>query len=211
MDLKNYFHLWKKDLVSHRKDIFLSLIFLLIAILFHYISGNFVMNNPDTVVVPDLLLSRLPYIGLPLVHVYLFIFTVFIFFTYPLFFRTNKLHLAIAYFSLFTMVRSIFICLTHLQTPSIQSPVLYFPKILQPFAFQNDLFFSGHTGLPFLGFLLYFDRKFLRYFFLLMSIILGTLVLLMRLHYSIDVLAAFFITYGVFKISQKIFEGKDLP
>jgi hypothetical protein len=206
--IKTYFFKWVNALFEYRKELFFSFIFLIIAIIFHYISGNFVMNNPNTAIVPDLLLDRLPYVHLPLVHVYLFLFTMILFFAYPIFLKPKKLPLVIVYFSLFIMVRSIFICLTHMKTPALQSPVIYFPEFLQPISFQNDLFFSGHTGLPFLAFLTYNKTKLLRYFFLVMSIFLGALVLLMRLHYSIDVFAAYFITYGVYKIGERFFEKR---
>jgi hypothetical protein len=37
---------------------------------------------------------------------------------------------------------------------------------------------------------------------LVSSIILAITVLLMHVHYSIDVLSAYFITYGVYKLSE---------
>lgn len=66
----------------------------------------------------------------------------------------------------------------------------------------NDLFFSAHTGLPFLLALEFWDNKILRYIFLLSSLGGATLVFLGHIHYSIDVLAAFFITYSVFQITK---------
>jgi hypothetical protein len=69
----------------------------------------------------------------------------------------------------------------------------------------NDLFFSGHTGYPFLLALIFWNIPVLRYFFFLCSIAGGVVVLLGHLHYSIDVFSAFFIAYGVFEIAKKIF------
>jgi hypothetical protein len=82
--------------------------------------------------------------------------------------------------------------------------VVDFPWIFKGISFQNDMFFSGHTAIPFLGFLL-FDGK-IRYFFLCGSICMGTVVLLMHLHYSIDVFSAFFITYCCYRVGNVLLE-----
>ena len=106
--------------------------------------------------------------------------------------------------SLFLCIRSVFLVLTHLKSPigAIQSSAT---GILQLFTYSNDLFFSGHAGIPFLGFLI-FDNKKIKYFMLFSSIILSITVLFMHIHYSIDVAGAYFITYGVYKIGDKIFK-----
>jgi membrane-associated phospholipid phosphatase len=49
------------------------------------------------------------------------------------------------------------------------------------------------------------DSKFVRWISLIASITFGASVLLGHLHYSIDVFAAFFITYAIYHISQKFF------
>jgi membrane-associated phospholipid phosphatase len=70
----------------------------------------------------------------------------------------------------------------------------------------NDFFFSGHTGLPFLMALVYWKNKILRVLFLILSVMFGITVLLSHLHYSIDVLAAFYITFCVYKMSRVFFK-----
>jgi hypothetical protein len=69
----------------------------------------------------------------------------------------------------------------------------------------DDLFFSAHTGLPFLLTLIFWNEKYLKYFFLFSTLVGGTAVLLGHLHYSIDVFSAVFITFGVFQISKWLF------
>jgi hypothetical protein len=69
----------------------------------------------------------------------------------------------------------------------------------------NDLFFSGHTGLPFLIALIFWDHVYVRTLFLSSSVVFGVIVLLSHLHYSIDVFSAFFITYSIYHISLKLF------
>jgi len=107
--------------------------------------------------------------------------------------------------ALFVLIRSIFISLTHIAaSPAhlIIAPSRFFGM----FSYYGDLFFSGHTGLPFLMALIFWDNKRLRIFFLAASVFFGTVVLLGHLHYSIDVFGAFFITYSIYQIAVKIFK-----
>lgn len=67
----------------------------------------------------------------------------------------------------------------------------------------RDLFFSGHTSLPFLLFLVARDRSF-RIAFLLLTLATGTCVILQHVHYSIDVVVAPFVAYGCFRLTVQI-------
>lgn len=109
--------------------------------------------------------------------------------------------------SLFILVRSLFITMTHIgQFPERTTIASNF--ILNKLSFGGDLFFSGHTGLPFLLALIFWKNKFWRYIFLASSIIFGASVILGHIHYTIDVASAFFITYGIYHLSQ-LFFAKD--
>lgn len=105
--------------------------------------------------------------------------------------------------SFFIIIRAMFVSLTHIGPyPSkleLESGLLDF------ITSGNDLFFSGHTGLPFLIALLFWDHLYIRYLFLVASVVNGVIVLLAHLHYSIDVFAAFFITYSIYHIAVKFF------
>lgn len=107
--------------------------------------------------------------------------------------------------AVFTIIRAIFISLTHIG-PFPTQVVLDTGKIINKFAFGGDLFFSGHTGLPFLMALVFWDNKKLRWLFIGTSVMFGAVVLMAHLHYSIDVLSAFFITYTIYKISTFLFK-----
>jgi divalent metal cation (Fe/Co/Zn/Cd) transporter len=112
---------------------------------------------------------------------------------------------SIAYtFALFFLIRAIFMSLTHLG-PFPEHVILNHRGILEKLFSGGDMFFSAHTGAPFLMALIFWDKKFLRYLFLVWTVIFATVVLLGHLHYSIDVLAAFFITYTIFEIAKKLF------
>lgn len=110
--------------------------------------------------------------------------------------------------TLFVLVRSVFISLTHL-APYPQTVQIDPQSFIRYFVFGGDLFFSGHTGLPFLIALIFWKEKWIRISFIATSLFLGTVVLLAHLHYTIDVLSAFFITYGIYQIAIRIF-SKDL-
>lgn len=73
--------------------------------------------------------------------------------------------------------------------------------------FQGNLFFSGHTAFPFMMALIFWEEKFWRRFFLVATVFFGAIVLLSHVHYSIDVFAAPFIVYGIFRISERFFPG----
>ena len=106
--------------------------------------------------------------------------------------------------SLFIIIRALFVSLTHIGPYPLK---LTLESGLLNFITQgNDLFFSGHTGLPFLIALIFWDHLYLRILFLVSSVIFGVIVLLSHLHYSIDVLGAFFITYSIYSISEFIFK-----
>ena len=106
--------------------------------------------------------------------------------------------------SLFIIIRSIFVSLTHMGPFPLKLQLE--SKLLDFITTGNDLFFSGHTGLPFLIALIFWDHLYIRTLFLTASIVLGIGVLLAHLHYSIDVFAAFFITYSIYHIALKFFK-----
>lgn len=63
----------------------------------------------------------------------------------------------------------------------------------------KDLFFSGHTSTLFLIFLCA-RNKWLKILFLILTIAVAVLIILQKVHYTIDVLVAPFYSFAVFKI-----------
>lgn len=106
--------------------------------------------------------------------------------------------------ALFIVTRSIFVSLTHIGP--YPTKLVLESNLLDFITTGNDLFFSGHTGLPFLIALIYWDHKYIRRLFIVSSVVFGIVVLLSHLHYSIDVFAAFFITYAIYHIALKFFK-----
>jgi hypothetical protein len=201
------FKFWAREIWEYKYLILISLVLVTIATILDYVSGTFV-TRVGVAVSPDIILDRIGPINLKWIFSYGYLLVVAIFFLYPLFFRIKKFHNVVSQFSLLIALRGIFISMTHLKTPDSAIPI-HFPGIIQHLAFENDLFFSGHTAVPFLGFLIYKDSK-IRWFFLLGSIVMGATSLLMHRHYSIDVFAAFFITYGSFVIGKKFIRKYEI-
>jgi hypothetical protein len=111
--------------------------------------------------------------------------------------------------AIFTFIRSVFVSLTHISpfpTHAIIDSPFFNREVFNGIFTGNDLFFSGHTGIPFLLALIFWENKILRIVFLSFSIMFAIVVLLGHLHYSIDVLSAFFITYSIFHICKFLFE-----
>lgn len=117
----------------------------------------------------------------------------------------KRLPFSLKSLALFTVIRSGFIVLTHL-APFPARLMLPAENLIDIFSFSGDLFFSAHTGAPFMMALIFWDHKYIRCICLLASVVFGTIVLLGHLHYSIDVFAAFFITYSIYHLSMYFFK-----
>jgi hypothetical protein len=134
---------------------------------------------------------------------------VFLFVLYLVLSRPGRMPFVIKSISTLLFVRSIFVILTHIGpfSPHVVISSTFFQRsIFSGFFTGADLFFSGHTGTPFLLALIFWDDKLLRYIFLACSLMFAGVVLLGHIHYSIDVLAAFFITYAIFDICKWLFK-----
>jgi hypothetical protein len=197
------YRLWKRDVSKHKGAITLSFVFLIISLIANYLAGRYV-NKKISTSVTDIILDNIPPINLSLLFIYGVATIILVLFIYTLFYKPKEFHIALSQFSLLVFIRSIFITLTHLGLPS-DAVILDLPDVYRIFTFQNDMFFSAHTAIPFLGFLIFKKEK-IRWFFLLSTIIMALTVLFMHVHYSIDVFAALFITYGSYKIGKWLFK-----
>jgi membrane-associated phospholipid phosphatase len=158
--------------------------------------------------VGDLILDYIPTVDVGFFYTWGMVVMMIVITFYTVFFRPELAPWVLKTYGLFALVRAGFILLTHLGPPdgliSFDSLEVSKNVVFEKFFYMNDLFFSGHVGNLFLGYLLFKHYKF-RWFCLVGSILMGGAVLLMHIHYSIDVFGAYFITYGIYAFSNKVF------
>jgi len=196
---------WKETLKDKKFviSLLIGFFYLCISLYINFLAGNYATEKAS-LPVTDIILSNTRAYDVDLIFIYGPII-LFIFVTALILYNPKKIPFTLKSIALFTVIRSIFISLTHLgpfPTEAITNAGNFFNK----FTFGGDLFFSGHTGLAFLMALLFWQNKTLRYIFLIYSVFIGIVVLLGHYHYSIDVLAAFFITYSIYHISVLFFK-----
>lgn len=161
--------------------------------------------------VGDLILDILPTYNLNFLFTWGTTFIIATIILYAFIVRPELVPWALKTYGIFAFVRAGFILLTHIGPPagmyylsndSLAAQGHVFDKIF----YLNDLFFSGHVGAVFLGALIFKDYKF-KWFCLVSSVVVSVTVLVMHVHYSIDVFGAYFITYGIYAISEWLFRG----
>lgn len=157
-------------------------------------------SNPVT----DIILSNIRVFDVDGIFIYGPIFFEVVIAAYLLL-NPKKMPFTLKSIAIFFLIRSAFLTMTHMGAFPTHTQITG-TGTLSVFTTGNDLFFSGHTGLPFLLALLFWENKYLRLFCLAASIFFGIVVLLGHLHYSIDVFAALFISYTIFHITKKIFK-----
>jgi hypothetical protein len=203
---KSKFKEWL-SIMGQNKLKLLGAIFLLIAAVAIYAISGIYVSDQTWSSVPDLILNHIGPYNLTFIFTYLFMAVIILFIFYPLLYHPKRFPSTLGMLSLLVITRSLFMLFTHFGAPT-DAIKISAPGILSFLSFSNDLFFSGHTAIPFLGFLIFrkYNKK-LGYFMLASSIILAITVLLMHVHYSIDVFAAYFIAYGTYKIGKLIFDA----
>lgn len=198
--IENHKEFWQKTELAVSATI--GVLFLLISLIVNYYAGNYATIRASNSVT-DLILDNIPTINTEIIFVEgIFIFLMFI--AWLLIKEPKRIPFTLKSIALFVIIRSVFIILTHIGPSPDPTPIIS-GNFIGKFTFGGDLFFSGHTGLPFLMALIFWQNKRLRIGFIIAAIFFGAAVLLGHLHYSIDVFAAFFITDGIFRISEKMF------
>lgn len=151
----------------------------------------------------DILLQNLPVVNTDIVFSEgALLFAIFV--AILLIWKPKTIPFTLKSIALFICIRSVFVIMTHLGP--IPDRIATDLSSLKYISSGADLFFSGHTGLPFLMALLFWENKHLRWIFLASSIVAAIAVILGHLHYTIDVFSAFFISYGIYHIARKTFQ-----
>ncbi|MCX6800273.1 MAG: phosphatase PAP2-related protein, partial [Candidatus Falkowbacteria bacterium] len=172
------------------KSFLVALAFLAVSLVVNFYAGTYatrIASNPVT----DIILSNIRAFNVDSIFVngtivfYLFLIGLCVL-------RPQRIPYIFKSLALFTIIRSASIILTHIG-PSPSNPIID-STVLLKFSFNGDLFFSGHTGVPFLMALIFWEHAYLRKIFITISVFFGIIVLAGHIHYSIDVFSAFFIT-----------------
>jgi len=198
--IKNHQFYWSH--LSFVTSATIGLLFFVLSLVVNYFAGTYATARVSNSV-KDILLDHLPQLDVKIIFIEGIIFFFFLV-AVILFYKPQAIPFALKSLALFVFTRSFFIILTHL-APSSHVEMSSANSIVSKFTFGGDLFFSGHTGLPFLMALIFWDDWRLRTAFILLSVMFAGAVLLGHLHYSIDVFAAFFITYTVFHLAAVFF------
>lgn len=178
-----------------------SVTMLLTALLINFFAGIYALERASNTVT-DLILNNIRVFDVDMVFIYgpllMFVVLILILLVEP-----RRIPFVLNAISLFVVIRSGFVALTHLGPPPNHAVIV--SDFMGYFTTGSDLFFSGHTGLPFLLALIFWEKKIWRYLFGFLSLVFGMVVLMGHLHYSIDVLSAFFITYAIYHLATTIF------
>ncbi len=196
---KKFFSDW-----GYIKSLFSGAVILVGSLIINYYAGTYATEKASNAVT-DIILSNTKVYDLDGFFVFgpvaLVVFVVILCLIKP-----QKLPFIFKSVGLFVIIRSVFISITHIGPFPDQLTIVSGASIIEDFTFGGDLFFSAHTGLPFLLALAFYKDKILRDLFIATAILFGAVVLLSHRHYSIDVLSAFFITYTIYIISIKLFK-----
>lgn len=186
---------------------------LVAALVLNYFAGRYaaIHGRGQPSLTADLLLNVLPHYNVQGLFVWGFL--AFVLVAAGAGFFERRAAYIVWMYALLTSLRSFFIVLTPMGAPpgaALPHGDFLFDISGRWLTFGNDLFFSSHTSMPFLGFLV-FERRTTRMVMLGFSIILAGCTLIGRYHYSIDVAAAFFITFALVQAQTLVSRGNPSP
>ncbi len=185
-----------------------SVLFLAVSIFATYFAILYATDHASFPVT-DIILSNIPTYNVDAIFLYGPVIFWTVIGVYLIFFAPEKIPFSLKTIALFLLIRSAFLCMTHIG-PFPSHALIRGGGIIGVFNSGDDLFFSSHTGLPFLMALILWDKKPWRIFCIIGSIFFGIIVLMAHLHYSIDVFAAFFITYAIYRIAFRFLKREKL-
>lgn len=196
----NYRGFWTKE---HRRSLFVGLFIFCLALVFQFYASAYV-NRVQSNSVSDFFLNILPVVNLNWLIVEgalgAIVFSILLVLAKP-----EYILFTIKAAAIFIATRAVFIAATHIGIyPGQINPdgSGVFDNLYTGLGLEAGFFFSGHTGLPLLMSVIFWDEKLWRYIYMIMAAIFGVAVLFAHVHYTIDVLAAPYMTYGIFKIAQ---------
>jgi hypothetical protein len=164
------------------------------------------IEKREGMVLQDYLLDAIPAMDVS-IPTFIIIWSMVILVLYRIY-QNPRLFLVVAYgFILMCLARILTISLLPLNPPTgiitLQDPIANIAYGGNGIFITKDLFYSGHTGNMFLFFLC-LEAKWDKIIALTASFLIGLLVLIQHIHYSIDVFAAFIFTYFIYLGAKKI-------
>lgn len=191
---------------EHVRSLINALILLALAIIFQYYASAYVSRVPSNSVA-DLFLNILPVVNLNFIIVECALIAIAVSIILILA-KPQYILFTLKAAAIFIATRAVFISVTHIGIyPGGVSPdpTGIFDRTYTGLGLEAGFFFSGHTGLPLLMALIMWNEKFWRYAYIILSVVFGIAVLFAHVHYTIDVLAAPYMAYGIYKMSQYFF------
>ncbi len=193
---------------EHVRSLLVAFVLLGLAIVFQFYASLY-STRVSSNFVHDIFLDNLPTIDLNVIIVEGALLaiagTAFLLATKP-----QYLIFSLKAVAIFIATRAVFVSVTHLGIYPGQigpDPTGFFDNIYTGLGLQAGYFFSGHVGLPVLMSLIFWKERFWRFLYIGAAVVFGASVLIAHVHYSIDVLAAPYMTYCIFKISQYFFSA----
>lgn len=199
---QNWSIFWANN--SNKKKLLLGFSLLTITLIFFSYFLNKIIEPREGKVLNDFILNKLPAINcsIPIFSI------IWISAATTIFHLIKKPNLLLVFLFSYTILcfsRILSIGLVPLNPPTdiivLTDPltdIFYGGKFL-----TKDLFYSGHTATIFLMYLT-MEKKWLKLFLLIASILIGIMVLLQHVHYTIDVLAAPIFTFFIYKLGKLI-------
>ena len=193
------------QLRSFRNKTFVALA--LVAIILLLLPSFFAfIEKREGMVLQDFVLDRLPAMDVS-IPTFVIIWSVVLLVFYRMC-QNPGLFLIVAYgFILMCILRVLTISMLPLNPPpgliTLKDPIANIAYGGNGIFITKDLFYSGHTGNMFLFFLC-LQAKWDKIIALTASFLVGILVLVQHIHYSLDVLAAFIFTYFIYLGAKKL-------
>lgn len=205
-DSFSFADIFKSD---RRSSLAVALFLLSIAYVFEHFANMYELiysARPTSTYVGDLLLDNLPVVNLNVIIIEGAFLSILLG-TFFVFLNPRYILFSLKALALLIAVRALFVSLTHvgIYPGNVDPGFGFFDGIYSYLNFQTGFFFSGHTALPFLMALIFWERRHARIVLLLLSLVFAVAVLLAHIHYSIDVFAAPFMAYGIFNITRHLF------
>ena len=193
------------QLQSFRNKTFVALV--LVAIILLLLPTFFAfIEKREGMVLQDFVLERLPATDVS-IPTFFIIWSVVLLVFYRIY-QNPIIFLVVAYgFILMCIARVLTISLLPLNPPpgliTLKDPIANIAYGGKGIFITKDLFYSGHTGNMFLFFLC-LQAKWDKIIALAASFMVGILVLIQHIHYSIDVISAFIFTYFLYLGAKKL-------